>query len=286
MASGCSTIGNSETDASALPPAPPVIELTEPLQFLPTDGLHRLVVTPPPTEAQPTADSGSSAAADPATATASGASSPGSVETAEPGSDGETAGPTDLPPEGGFDKIDPIKLAQLTGDTEIVFQGPTPGYLDADGEFVSLAADATPPSTEAAPKSDDEDTANEDATDADTDEPAHQSVATRPDPAEHPAIKQLRTLDDVVSVVAIGDGSYAITSSDPNIIDQLDPELRSALAVAPDAPLALSNDPYQPYQWALDNTGTNLATIQNPPPAQIADADIDGLEAAAGPRGL
>jgi len=53
-----------------------------------------------------------------------------------------------------------------------------------------------------------------------------------------------------------------------------------------EAYLALSTDPYEPYQWALENDGTSLSNVGlAQPPAQSPDADVDGAAAKPGATG-
>ena len=88
----------------------------------------------------------------------------------------------------------------------------------------------------------------------------------------HPTIDLLAQRDGVDSIRPIGDGSFAVSVDDAAVLDDLPVE------AAEDVPLALLADPYESYQWALENTGTNLNGVSGAP-AQTADADIDVADA-------
>lgn len=90
------------------------------------------------------------------------------------------------------------------------------------------------------------------------------------------SLADLQTLEGVESVRLVSDGTYAVVTSAPDALREL------AIEVVPDPPFGLAADPYEPYQWALDNTGTNLDTVAvSPTPVLLIDADVDGTEAAA-----
>jgi len=78
----------------------------------------------------------------------------------------------------------------------------------------------------------------------------------------------------VVDVQPIGDGRYAVAATTADAL------AGAGAAVAPDPQLVFTADPYEGYQWTLDNSGHNLDATDSPPP-QRADADIDGREAAS-----
>ena len=84
----------------------------------------------------------------------------------------------------------------------------------------------------------------------------------------HPAIDALARRPGVETITSIGDGSFAIAVTDPSVLDDV------PVIVTEDTPLALFADPYESYQWALENTGTNLNGVSGAPP-QSEDADID-----------
>lgn len=93
----------------------------------------------------------------------------------------------------------------------------------------------------------------------------------------------LAILPGVESVEPISDGSYAVRTSEP---EQLDALTDIGVTVTEDMLLAFTDDPYEPYQWTLDNTGTNLSGVSSLPPVeQTPDADIDGVEARLGATG-
>ncbi|MEM9464248.1 MAG: S8 family serine peptidase [Actinomycetota bacterium] len=94
----------------------------------------------------------------------------------------------------------------------------------------------------------------------------------------HPTIDALAERDGVESIVAIGDGSFAVAVDDRSVLDGLPVEANE------DTPLALFADPYESYQWALENTGSNLYGVSGAPP-QTADADIDVTTAWASATG-
>ncbi len=93
--------------------------------------------------------------------------------------------------------------------------------------------------------------------------------------------ERLASLPGVESVSAITDTSYAVTAASLDVFDDL------GVTVAEDGFFALSGDPYEPYQWPLDNRGDNLDQLSLPSvPAQSIDADVDGLEARTGATGV
>ena len=103
--------------------------------------------------------------------------------------------------------------------------------------------------------------------------------ASEPDPAlepeaaptvsfGHPTIDALAQRDGVETIIPIGDGSFAVGVIDEEILADL------PVHTTEDTPVALFTDPYESYQWALENTGNNLNGVNGAPP-QTADADID-----------
>jgi subtilisin family serine protease len=86
-------------------------------------------------------------------------------------------------------------------------------------------------------------------------------------------IDALARRQGVVSLTPIGDGSYALVAESPDVVEGL------GLEVMDDLALGFNEDTYGGYQWALDNNGHNLDPLSSPPP-QVADADVDGVEAA------
>jgi subtilisin family serine protease len=84
----------------------------------------------------------------------------------------------------------------------------------------------------------------------------------------------------VESVTRISDGTYAVVTSVPGALDSL------GVDALIDPPFGFAQDPYEPYQWALDNTGSNLSSVDiSPAPVQLVDADVDGAEARAASTG-
>ncbi|MDH4279524.1 MAG: S8 family serine peptidase, partial [Acidimicrobiia bacterium] len=93
----------------------------------------------------------------------------------------------------------------------------------------------------------------------------------------------LAGLPGVESVEAISDGSFAVRTSEPEQLGQL---TDLGVTVTEEMFLAFTADPYEPYQWTLDNTGTNLSGASSLPNVeQTPDADIDGVEARLGATG-
>ena len=93
-------------------------------------------------------------------------------------------------------------------------------------------------------------------------------------------IELLNSISGVESVLAITETTYAATATSVEGITAL------GLDVHEDAALALSADPYVPYQWALENNGDNFSgVVLAQPPSQSPDADVDGSEAQDGATG-
>ena len=238
LATGCGSSDRQVEQAGSVPAPPPVNSeiRTSPSTF--SDDLVHLIATPKSTT-QSTTDN-------PATAT-DGSASTAAVDRTDQQSLAGTSTRWSVSPE---------QLRYLPNVATVEFRDGTPGYINTVGQFISLAetgpttpeqqvsTQATSGSKEASPK------------------------------FENPIVNALANNPAVESIMAIGDGSYAITTRDPSLIDL------SQLDIIQDAPFGLTTEPYETYQWPLDNTGTNLDQTQNPP-SQISDSDIDGTEAAA-----
>ncbi len=104
------------------------------------------------------------------------------------------------------------------------------------------------------------------------------------EPDDQPTmLETLAALPGVESVEPISDGSFAVRTSEPERLEEL---TELGVTVTEDMLLAFSADPYEPYQWSLDNTGTNLSGVASlPNVGQTPDADIDGVEARLGATG-
>ena len=130
------------------------------------------------------------------------------------------------------------------------------GYLDGAGDFTALDGDHTVSNDD-----DDGDGDGEGSTLADT----------------------LAGLPGVESVEPISEGSFAVRTSEPERVEEL---TDLGITVSEEMYFALSDDPYEPYQWLLDNTGSNLSGISSLPNVeQTPDADTDGVEARLGATG-
>jgi hypothetical protein len=124
------------------------------------------------------------------------------------------------------------------------------GYVDETGQFVEIEGAppaATPATTVPVPTDD---------------EPVEVAMAYG-----NPYIDTLAADPAVASVTVIGDGSFGVSVSDPSVLDP------RTFAIADDVPLGMTTDQYEPYQWALENDGTNLENVTTV--AQSEDADID-----------
>jgi hypothetical protein len=233
--------------APLLPTAPPVRDLQQVDPVIVDDGLHRIVVTVPAAadEVSSTSEIGD--------VTSPSVDSETEPQTAEPnpGSDAISADISTLTPE---------LLAQVPAGASLAAVGGLVGYRTSDGTFVPLAMPAESP----------EQAATVGAAPLDLTDPADSG---RPFDEADPAA-WLASVDGVLAVSRITDTSYAVTTSSLAPLEAL------AVHVAPDAPFALTADPYEPYQWALDNDGLSLSAIASiSPPNQITDADVDGIEA-------
>ncbi|MCP3993001.1 MAG: S8 family serine peptidase, partial [Actinomycetia bacterium] len=180
-----------------------------------------------------------------------------SVDSSSPsasGSDAATSSSSSAP-AGGW-SVSPDHLDEAN-DATLLFQDGIPGFIDSSGSFVAL-------------------------TDAEGSVDPVEAPGLAAGDGEsfgHPLIDALAGHDDVTSVAAIGDGSFAIVTTSPDVVEHPD------LMVMDDLPLGFTEDTYGGYQWAFDNTGHNLDSLASPPP-QIADADVDGVEAATLATGL
>ena len=149
--------------------------------------------------------------------------------------------------------VSPEAMAALPADSKLVFVN---GQLAAQlpsGEIVELQS--TP------------------ETDADS------AIGTKPGGDEmplvslgHPVIDELAATPGVFDIRPIGDGSFAVAVESVDVLDG------HALEITDDTLLALTEDPYQGYQWALENNGSNLNGVSGAP-AQTPDADIDAADA-------
>ena len=135
--------------------------------------------------------------------------------------------------------LDRIEQANGTRPT-LVFVDGVPGYYDDDGEFVAVDDVIAPDGS-----------LNDAAS------------------FGHPVMNELAMTDGVVRVNAIDEQSYAVVVTEPEVLSNFE-----SLQVIEDLPLTFADDPYEPYQWAIDNTGTNLDRLASAPP-QTPDADID-----------
>ncbi len=150
---------------------------------------------------------------------------------------------------------DPLRFDDLIGvppDSTLTMRGDVLGYLGPDGTFVPLS------------------TREEEAASG-----LDLALASQAE-----LVSYLRELPGVVTVQAITSSTFAVSASSTDALDAL------GLDVAEDAFLAFSTDPYEPYQWALENDGTSLSNVGlAQPPSQSPDADVDGLEARGGSTG-
>ena len=271
------------------PPAPPVVELPEaaPADF--EDGLVRLVVTPTGDAADwlPVTDA----------LEAPPASTPTPETTTEPSAAPDPTPTTppaaallDIPVDPSVDQttIDPRLLDLLVVSAVLTFdEFDRPWAQWSDGTRLPLWSldewpldllialglvedpSATPP---AAPTS--EDVAPDPTPTAEPEpepEPPIVSVG-------HPVMDAIAAAAGVDSVRSVGDGSFAVALEDPTLLDDFPVE------VAEDTLMAIDAEPYESYQWALENSGENLDGVSGAPP-QDADADVDGAEARTAATG-
>ncbi len=175
----------------------------------------------------------------------------------EPVDDGvapaEPVEPSAPPPPDPAWTLDQSLIDRLDEDTVVVFVDGIPGFHDDGGTFIPLVGSSSASSGRPVVRADDPLT-------------------------EQDVVDELLAIEGVVSAVPIGDGTVAVVADEADALDG------SGFEAVVDPPIALAADPYEPYQWTLDNTGDNLSALDNPP-VQVADADIDGVEAKAGARG-
>lgn len=124
------------------------------------------------------------------------------------------------------------------------------GYVDANGEFVAFdpAALPAPPVVVEEPEES---------------EPTPEIVPLY----GNPYIDALAADPAVEGIVVIGDGTFGVETSDPSVVDP------AVFASVPDVPFTITEDQYEPYQWHLENDGTNLDRVTQI--AQSDDADLD-----------
>ncbi len=96
---------------------------------------------------------------------------------------------------------------------------------------------------------------------------------SEPEPQSTPpsTLEQLRALPGVRSAMPIGDGTYAVALDDPDALDGLPFEVED------DRFFATAADPYEAYQWSLENDGQAMVQIGERP---TLDADMDAAVAA------
>lgn len=162
---------------------------------------------------------------------------------------------------GGTVAFDASRLGSLPPGAALAVERGVPGYRDAAGAFVPLDGPAPCPTTGSPDLG---------AEGVEHDAPDPQNAESGGDPI----LAALAGRSGVVGVQPIGDGRYAVTATTDDALAD------AGAAVAPDPQVVFTADPYETYQWALDNTGHNLDRTDGPP-AQRADADIDGREAAS-----
>ncbi len=249
-------------EAASIPEAPPVVEgVPDPVPPPPADGLHRFIIRPavpvvPSSEEEtPSWMVDDEDTTDPSMEPEESlADAEGSVSGAEARE--EDTAPMVAPPRDPAWTLDQTLAARIDEDTTVVFVDGIPGFYDGD-EFVPLIGNST----------------------ASSGAPVAPLAPVDDDPmTEDDLIEELLDIEGVVSAVAVGDGTFAVVTEEEDVLDG------RGLAPVIDTPFALAADPYEPYQWTLDNTGDNLNSLSNPP-NQTVDADIDGLEAKAGARG-
>ncbi|MEM9562749.1 MAG: S8 family serine peptidase [Actinomycetota bacterium] len=255
VGAGCGLVPSAD-EAASLPPAPPVVEgVPDPVPPPAPDGLHRFIVRPPvPIVDAPTPATGSNGVEDAGGDMGADAENAGG-DTAAGGDGSPTDQPVDAaaPPPDPAWTLDQSLIDRLDDDTVVVFVDSVPGFHDDTGRFIALVGSSSASSG--------------------------RPIVRMDDPlTEQDVIDELLAVDGVVSAVPIGDGTLAVVAEEADTLEGL------GFEAVVDPPIALAMDPYEPYQWTLDNTGDNLASLDNPP-VQVVDADIDGMEAKAGPRG-
>ncbi|MEM7339828.1 MAG: S8 family peptidase [Actinomycetota bacterium] len=147
--------------------------------------------------------------------------------------------------------VDEDRLANVPQDSFLEIVGGELGYRDENGTFIALPLSYEPGASG-------------------LDAPSF----------GHPVIDALARHESVARVADIGDGSYAVETSDPAVFAEI-----TDLTVTEDPPLGFANDPYQGYQWGLENNGDNLNGLSIGSVSQTLDADVDGVEALTMARG-
>ena len=229
------------TSCAALSPTaagaapPPVDDTINTGAAFPDDGLTRLILTPI-------------------------AGGPDAPTTAADGEATVTADQAAGAPAVGGDPsrlVTPELVAAMPPGASLEARDGQVGYVDEDGSFVAFDTTATPAPAPPASVSTSEDVPVED-----------ELVETEP-LYGNPYIDALAADPAVESITVIGDGTFGVTLSDPSVIDP------RVFSVAEDVPLGITVEQYEPYQWALENDGTNLDQVQQI--EQTEDADLDAL---------
>ena len=157
--------------------------------------------------------------------------------------------PTGLPWIRDLSEVGPAIIGQLPDGAVLMERDGLLGYT-SDTEFVPVAAIEGAVATASGA----------------TTEPAQSELG-------HPVIDELAALPEVERIASIGDGTYAAVVTDLDVLD------RAGVPYQPDAPLALTTEPLEPYQWAHSNDGTNLNNVGiSPLPLQVTDSDADVVE--------
>lgn len=229
-----SCAGLTGPDAAG-PLPPPVDDTINTEAAFPDDGLARLIVTP--------------IAGAPEAQTAGDPNDPAS-STSDPVTTGDGPIPTtgaDPVPMDPSRLLTPGMVAAMPPGAVLEARDGKVGYIDTDGEFVEFDQSLQP--VPAAPSPDAE--------------PVVEIEALY----GNPYIDQLAANSAVENVIVVGDGTFGIETSDPSVIDS------SKFSVVEDVPFAVTEDPYERYQWHLENDGTNLNSVTSI--AQVDDADLD-----------
>jgi subtilisin family serine protease len=144
-------------------------------------------------------------------------------------------------------------LIDIPSDSTLAMRDDVLGYLGPDGTFVPLST-------------------QENGTASDLDF----GLAGEAD-----KVAFLSALPGVVTVRTITPSTFAVSATSTEAMETL------GFALAEDLFLTFSTDPYEPYQWALENDGSSLSNVGLPQaPSQSPDADVDGVEAREGATGL
>lgn len=151
--------------------------------------------------------------------------------------------------------ITPEQLISAPAGVQIERRDGIVGFINRGGEFVSLEDDL-------------EDDADPDV--AVTEDGPRTSFG-------HPDIDALAADPAVESITAIGDGTFGVSVTDP---DAIDPD---RFVIEDDTPFGFSSEPYENYQWGLENNGTNLRRVTGE--TQVPDADVDAVDAATAATG-